>query len=50
MGQSKAGFSGKGSINAPITCTTYNAALETGGVLIADEVKISIEIEASKQA
>jgi hypothetical protein len=29
---------------------TYNAALETGGVLIADEVKITIEIEALKQA
>lgn len=49
-GNQKAGFSGKGSINRSDYGLTYNAALETGGVLIADEVKISIEIEASKQA
>ena len=28
---------------------TYNAALETGGVLIGNAVKISLEIEAAKQ-
>ncbi len=27
----------------------FNAALESGGVLVGDKVKISIEIEASKQ-
>ncbi|MFC5647848.1 YceI family protein [Paenibacillus solisilvae] len=49
-GNQKAGFSGKGSIKRSEYGLTYNAALETGGVLIADEVKISIEIQASKQA
>ena len=28
----------------------WNASLETGGVLVGDEVKISIEVEATKQA
>lgn len=49
-GNEKAGFSGHGSIKRSDFGLTYNAALETGGVLIADEVKILIEIEAAKQA
>jgi polyisoprenoid-binding protein YceI len=49
-GNDKVGFSGHGSIKRSDFGLTYNAALETGGVLIADEVKISIEIEAAKQA
>lgn len=49
-GNEKAGFSATGSIKRSDYGLTYNAALETGGVLIGDEVKISIEIEASKQA
>jgi polyisoprenoid-binding protein YceI len=28
----------------------WNAALETGGVLVGDEVKIAIDVEAAKQA
>ncbi|WP_308636783.1 YceI family protein [Paenibacillus silvisoli] len=49
-GNEKVGFSGKGAIKRSDYGLTYNAALETGGVLIGDEVKISIEIEAAKQA
>ncbi|QNK57641.1 YceI family protein [Paenibacillus sp. PAMC21692] len=49
-GNTKAGFSAKGAINRSDYGLTYNAALETGGVLIGDEVKISIEIEALQQA
>lgn len=49
-GNEKAGFSGKGSIKRSDYGLTYNAALEAGGVLIGDEVKISIEIEVGKQA
>jgi polyisoprenoid-binding protein YceI len=49
-GNDKVGFSGHGSIKRSDFGLTYNAALETGGVLIADEVKISLEIEAAKQA
>ncbi len=49
-GNEKAGFSATGSIKRSDYGLTYNAALETGGVLIGDEVKVSIEIEAAKQA
>jgi polyisoprenoid-binding protein YceI len=49
-GNEKVGFSGHGSIKRSDYGLTYNAALETGGFLIGDEVKISIEIEASQQA
>jgi len=49
-GNEKAGFSGKGTIKRSDYGLTYNAVLETGGVLIGDEVKISIEIEGVKQA
>lgn len=49
-GNVKAGFSANGSLNRSDYGLTYNAALETGGVLISDEVKIHIEIEASQQA
>lgn len=49
-GNEKVGFSGSGSIKRSDYGLTYNAVLETGGVLIGDGVKIFIEIEASKQA
>jgi len=49
-GNEKAGFSAQGTIKRSDYGLTYNAALETGGVLIADEVKISLEIEVSKQS
>lgn len=49
-GNEKVGFSAVGSLKRSDFGLTYNAALETGGVLIGDEVKISIEIEAVHQA
>lgn len=49
-GNEKVGFSGQGSLKRSDYGLTWNAALETGGVLVGDEVKVSIEIEASKQA
>ncbi|WP_274364343.1 YceI family protein [Paenibacillus thermotolerans] len=49
-GNEKVGFSGSGKINRSDYGLTWNAALETGGVLVGDEVKFSIEIEAVKQA
>ncbi|MGG4264103.1 YceI family protein [Peribacillus simplex] len=49
-GNEKAGFSGKGKIKRSDYGLTYNAALETGGVLIGDEITLTIEIEASKEA
>lgn len=47
-GVEKVGFSGEGEINRSDYGLTYNAPLETGGVLIGDEVKISLHIEAAK--
>jgi len=49
-GNEKVGFSGKGTIKRSDYGLTYNALLETGDVLIGDEVKVAIEIEAAKQA
>jgi polyisoprenoid-binding protein YceI len=49
-GNVKVGFSGQSAIHRSDFGLTYNAVLETGGVLIGDEVKISIQIEASAQA
>lgn len=47
-GNEKVGFSAEGKINRSDYGLTWNAALETGGVLVGDEVKINLEIEAAK--
>jgi polyisoprenoid-binding protein YceI len=47
-GNEKVGFSATGSLKRSDYGLTYNAVLETGGVLIGDEVKVSLEIEAAK--
>jgi polyisoprenoid-binding protein YceI len=49
-GNEKVGFSATGTLKRSDYGLTYNAALETGGVLLGDDVKVSIEIQASKQA
>lgn len=49
-GNEKAGFSLNGKINRKDWGLNWNAALETGGVLVSDEVKISAEIQFTKQA
>ncbi|MFE4895112.1 YceI family protein [Peribacillus butanolivorans] len=49
-GNEKAGFSGKGKVKRSDFGLTYNAALETGGVLIGDQITLTIEIEAAKEA
>jgi polyisoprenoid-binding protein YceI len=49
-GNVKVGFSGHGTINRQEYGLKWNAALETGGVLVGDQVQVTIEIEASKQA
>ncbi|MEN1967098.1 YceI family protein [Lentibacillus sp. N15] len=48
-GDTVAGFSGSTEINRRDFGLTWNAALETGGVLVGDKVKINIEIEAHKE-
>ncbi|MFS0643652.1 YceI family protein [Siminovitchia sp. 179-K 8D1 HS] len=47
-GAEKAGFSVKGTIKRSDYGLTWNAPLETGGVVVSDEVKIALEIQASK--
>jgi polyisoprenoid-binding protein YceI len=49
-GQTKIGFEGSTKISRKDFGLVYNAALETGGVLIADEIKLSLDVEATKQA
>ncbi|WP_193103451.1 YceI family protein [Brachybacterium sp. FME24] len=45
FGTYRAGFTGATKISRKEFGLTWNAALEAGGVLVADEVKISIEAE-----
>ena len=49
-GNVKAGFSFSGKINRKDWGLNWNAALETGGVLVSDEVKIGGEVQFVKQA
>ncbi|MBS4178686.1 YceI family protein [Lederbergia citrea] len=49
-GAEKAGFSVDGTIKRSEYGLTWNAALETGGVLVGDDVKVSLEIQAAKEA
>jgi polyisoprenoid-binding protein YceI len=49
-GNMKVGFSGNGTISRSEYGLKWNAPLETGGVLVGDQVLISIEIEASEPA
>lgn len=48
-GNIKAGFSITGKINRKDFGLTWNTALETGGVLVSDEVKIHAEVQLIKQ-
>lgn len=48
-GNEKAGFSLEGKISRKDWGLTWNAALETGGVLVSDEVRISAEVQFAKQ-
>ena len=47
-GNEKVGFSAQGTINRADYGLTWNSALETGGVLVGDKVKVNLQIEASK--
>jgi polyisoprenoid-binding protein YceI len=49
-GHERAGFSATARISRGDFGLTYNQVLEAGGVLIGDEVKISIDVELVKQA
>jgi polyisoprenoid-binding protein YceI len=49
-GNEKAGFSLTGKINRTDWGLTWNATLETGGVLVSEDVKLSAEVQFVKQA
>jgi len=49
-GNLKAGFAITGKINRKEWGLNWNAALETGGVLVSDEVRISCDVQLIKQA
>ena len=49
-GNQRAGFSGRTSIDRGDYGLKWNAALEAGGVLVAEKVEITIELEAVKKA
>jgi len=47
-GNEKVGFSSLGSINRSEYGLTWNAALEAGGVLVGDQIKFDIQVQAVK--
>lgn len=49
-GNVKRGISAKTKINRRDFGLTWNAALETGGILVGEEVSISIDVELVKEA
>ncbi|AOG28425.1 YceI family protein [Cutibacterium avidum] len=49
FGNTRIGFEGRTKISRRDFGLTWNAALETGGVLVSDEVALELEISAIKQ-
>ncbi|CAL9604242.1 YceI family protein [Streptomyces sp. enrichment culture] len=49
FGNERVGFEGKAEIKRSEWGLTWNAALETGGVLVSDKIKLSFDISAIKQ-
>ena len=49
-GNERAGFSASGKLNRSEFGLNWNQALETGGVIVSDEVKLAIDVEVVKQA
>jgi polyisoprenoid-binding protein YceI len=49
-GQQVAGYEASTAVNRKDFGLTWNVALETGGFLVGDEIKINLEVETVKQA
>lgn len=49
-GNTRAVFSAKGAISRKDFGLTWNQALETGGVMVGDQIEIEIDVEAVKQS
>ena len=50
FGNARAGFSAETEINRKDFGLVWNAALDTGGVLVSEKVKITLDVSAVKQA
>lgn len=50
FGNARAGFEGTGEISRKDFGLTWNVALETGGFLVSDNIKLQLDISAIKQA
>jgi polyisoprenoid-binding protein YceI len=50
FGNVKTGFESTVTINRKDWGLTWNAALETGGLLVSEKVRLTLEIEATKRA
>ena len=50
FGNTRVGFEGSATVNRSDFGLTWNAALETGGFLVADKVVLEFEVSAIKQA
>jgi polyisoprenoid-binding protein YceI len=48
FGNNRVGFEGKTTINRSDYGVTFNAALETGGVMVSEKITIELEISAIK--
>lgn len=48
-GQTRVGFEGETTLNRKDFGLTWNAALETGGVLVSDKITLAFDISAIKQ-
>ena len=49
FGNNKVGFEGTAKISRKDFGLVWNAALETGGVLVGDEIHLTLDVEANKQ-
>ncbi len=49
-GNTRIGFEGEAEINRRDFGLEWNVALDTGGVLVSENIKISLDVEAVKQA
>jgi polyisoprenoid-binding protein YceI len=48
LGLEVAGFEAKGKLNRKEFGLNWNQALESGGVLVSDEVTLTIDVQASR--
>jgi polyisoprenoid-binding protein YceI len=48
FGNLRAGFEGKGTVNRKDWGLTWNAVLETGGIMISDKIRIEVDVSAVK--